>query len=148
VSEDSPAPAPSVTVERPARRAAVVRVTGEADLALAPALGEAIAGEIAAGRRRIAIDLSGATFIDCATAGLLLDALAPLRDRGEGAVVLAGATGTVKRVLELLGVDAMLEMVPDLTWAARPLRPSARSARLGDHRPGPPVHSAAASPSA
>lgn len=136
---------PSVTIERFASRAAVVRVTGDADLALAPALGDAIAGEIAAGRRRIAIDLSAATFIDCSTAGMLLDALAPLLDDGEARIVLAGATGPVKRVLELLGVDAMLEMVPDLTWAANPFRPSPRGSRPGAYPAGPSARSAAAS---
>ena len=83
------APLPSVTTERFASRAAIVRVTGDADLALAPALGGAIAAEIAAGRRRIAIDLSAATFIDCSTVGMLLDALWPLRDDGD---VVAGTT--------------------------------------------------------
>jgi len=143
VPDGPSAPRPSVTIERFASRAAIVRVTGEADLALAPALGGAIAGEIAAGRRRIAIDLSAATFIDCSTVGTLLDALVPLRDDGDAAVVLAGATGPVKRVLDLLGVGAVLEMVPQLTWAAHPLRPSPRGSRPAAHRSGPSARAAA-----
>jgi anti-anti-sigma factor len=113
---------PSVTVDRFARQGAVVRVTGEADLALGPALGGAIADQIAAGRRRIAIDLSGATFIDCSTVELVLDALAPLLDDGEARIVLAGATGPVRRVLDLLEVGRMIEVVPEVPWAARSLR--------------------------
>ena len=103
-----------MTTERYATHGVVVRVTGDLDLALAPRLDQAIAGEIAGGRRHFAIDLGGATFLDCASVSTLLRALAPLRDEPDASVVLGGATGPVKRILSLLALEAIFEVVEDV----------------------------------
>ena len=105
---------PSVTTERFATHGVVVRVTGDLDLALAPRLDQAIEGEIAGGRRHFTIDLGGATFLDCASVGTLVRALAPLRDEPDASVVLGGATGPVERILSLLELDAIFEIVEDV----------------------------------
>jgi anti-sigma B factor antagonist len=106
---------PSVTTERFATQGVVVRVTGDLDLALAPRLDRAIAREIAGGRRHFAIDLGGATFLDCASVGTLVRALAPLRAESDASVVLGGATGPVKRILSVLALDAIFEVVEDVS---------------------------------
>ena len=105
---------PSVTTERVAAHGVVVRVTGDLDLALAPRLEQAIAREIACGHRHFAIDLGGATFLDCASVGTLVRALAPLRHEPDASVVLGGATGPVERLLSLLKLDAIFEIVEDV----------------------------------
>lgn len=105
---------PSVTTERFATHGVVVRVTGDLDLALAPRLDQAIAREIAGGRRHFAIDLGGATFLDCASVGTLVRALAPLRDEPDASVVLGGATGPVERVLSLLALESIFEVLEDV----------------------------------
>jgi anti-anti-sigma factor len=91
-----------------------VRVAGELDLPYAARLEDAIEGEITRGHRRLVIDLSAATFLDCASIGALLRGVAPLRDDPEAAVVLAGATGIVKRLLDLLHLDRLFDILPDL----------------------------------
>ena len=94
-----------------------VRITGELDLASAPRLGDAIEGEIAGGHRHLVIDLSAATFLDCASVGALLRAVAPLREEPDAAIVLAGATGIVKRLLDLIHLESLFDIVPDLSNA-------------------------------
>jgi len=95
-----------------------VRVTGELDLALAPSLEHAIAGEIRRGHRHLVIDLTAATFMDCASVGTLLGAIAPLRAEPDATVVLAGPKGIVKRLLDLLQLGRMFDIVPDADEAA------------------------------
>jgi hypothetical protein len=57
----------SVTTAAFSTHGSVVRVTGELDLALAPRLEHAIAGEIRRGHRHLVIDLTDATFLDYST---------------------------------------------------------------------------------
>ena len=52
---------------------AVVAVAGEADLYHAPILKEHILAAVAAGATRIVVDLTGSTFIDSATIGVLVE---------------------------------------------------------------------------
>ena len=63
------------------------------------------------------IDLTAATFLDCASVGTLLRAVAPLRHDPDAAVVLAGATGIVKRLLDLLQLDRLFDILPDVEHA-------------------------------
>lgn len=116
MSGDRPADGlkPSVTTEAFATHGALVRVTGDLDLALASSLACATAGEIAHGHRHIVFDLSAATFLDCAGVGSLMAAVAPLRHEPDATVVLAGATGPVERVLTLLELDRVFEILGDV----------------------------------
>ena len=71
-------------------------------------------GEISDGHRHLVIDLTAATFLDCASVATLLRAVAPLRHEPDAAIVLAGATGIVKRLLDLLqqlGVQLRLALL-------------------------------------
>ncbi len=109
--------APSVTAEAFGPHGAYVRIAGELDVAYAARLREAIEGEIISGRRHLVIDLTAATFLDCASVGTLLRAVAPLRCEPDAAIVLAGATGIVKRLLDLLRLDRLFDILPDLDQA-------------------------------
>jgi anti-sigma B factor antagonist len=114
-----------------------VRVTGDLDLALAPSLEHGIAGEIGRGHRHLVIDLTAATSLGCASIGSLLRAVAPLRDEPDATVVLAGATGGVKRLLDLLRLDRTFDILPDANHAATFATDAEREHRQGwrDDRP-------------
>ena len=108
-----PSPKRQVTSSPAGARAAVVRVEGDLDLALAPAFGAAIEREIVGGCHHILIDLSAATFLDCVSIGALLRAVVPLRHEPDASIVLVGATGVVERMLELSGLDSAFDSLPD-----------------------------------
>jgi anti-sigma B factor antagonist len=91
---------------------AVLAMGGEIDYAASPQLRERIAAHIKAGRRRLVIDLSAATFIDSTTIGVLLGAVTKLRDAGGGSlqIVCADENAKVLRIFEITGVDSMIEL--------------------------------------
>lgn len=123
---------PSITTTAYASDGVVVSLAGELDLAHAARLGDVIAGEIARGNRHLVIDLQRATFLDCATLGTLLRAVAPLRDDPDSAVLLAGATGIVLRLLLLLEFEQIFELVADVETAVRlALQPRNSACRQG-----------------
>src|ERR687890_65291 len=64
----------SVKADRVDRDTAVVTVTGEVDLVVAPELLECLDTVIDAGRRRIAVDMTAVRFIDSTAIGALLTA--------------------------------------------------------------------------
>jgi anti-sigma B factor antagonist len=104
---------PAVSTRGFAAHGAVVEVAGELDLRSAPLLRAAIASQIELGHRHLVIDLTDATFLDCASVGTLLDSIAPLRADPAAAVILAGASGGVERLLALLELEQLFEMLPD-----------------------------------
>jgi len=77
-------------------RTAVITLRGAADLYGAPLLAEQIEEAAAAGAATLEVDLSALRFIDSSGLGVLLDAHRTF----DGAVVLRGASGLVRRVLE------------------------------------------------
>jgi anti-anti-sigma factor len=92
---------------------AVVRATGELDLACRDALGAALE----AARRHghdLVVDLSGVGFLDSSALHVLLEALAVQRSAGQD-LVLRAPSLTVREVLEIAGLDTVLvvEEVPD-----------------------------------
>jgi anti-sigma B factor antagonist len=91
---------------------AVLAMGGEIDYAASPQLRERIAAHIKAGRRRLVIDLSAATFIDSTTIGVLMGAVTKLRDAGGGSlqIVCADENAKVLRIFEITGVDSMIEL--------------------------------------
>jgi anti-anti-sigma factor len=86
---------------------AIVVVDGELDLANAAQLGAVIAEMIDYGHRHLVIDLTAAAFLDSTAMGMLVYAVAPLRDDPDAAVVLAGVHGFVERALTVSGIGAM-----------------------------------------
>ena len=86
---------------------AIVAVDGELDLATAPQLGAVIAEMVDLGHRHLLIDLSAAAFLDSTAMGMLLYAIAPLRDDPDAVVALVGAHGIVQRSLNVSGIGAL-----------------------------------------
>jgi len=86
----------------------VVRVVGDLDIASAAAAGAAIIAAAVDAVRRVTVDLSGVSFMDCAGLGALITAQARLRDRGDR-LVLQGLPCGVRRLLELTGLTELAE---------------------------------------
>lgn len=75
----------------------------------APKLREAIIALLMEGKDRIIVDLSGVAFMDSTGLGVLVGGLKRVKERN-GELALAGAHGTVLRVLNVTGLNAVFPM--------------------------------------
>lgn len=92
----------------------VVSVHGELDLATAPQLEEALAAR--APGTRLVIDLSGCTFLD--SSGVRVLALTANTVAGEGGrLELVVVDSAIGRVLEITGIDGLMDVHPSLETA-------------------------------
>jgi anti-sigma B factor antagonist len=82
----------------------VVSLTGEIDLYTAPELKSELLRLVAEGPNRIVVDLSGATFVDSTTLGVLLGAVKRLRLIG-GELVIVCADLNIRRILSITLLD-------------------------------------------
>jgi stage II sporulation protein AA (anti-sigma F factor antagonist) len=82
-----------------------VAVAGEVDPATAPRLEAALDAAVATGRQ-VVVDLSEVSFMDSSGLRVLLAACQPADDPRD--IVLANPSPTVKRLLEITGLDAQL----------------------------------------
>jgi anti-sigma B factor antagonist len=94
----------------------LISLSGEIDLHAAPRLDEELYQAIAAGARRIVVDLTAATFIDSSVLGLLLRAATRLRETG-GELVIVCDRGTIRRVFEVSGLDRTFPIEASLAEA-------------------------------
>ncbi|HSZ04586.1 MAG TPA: STAS domain-containing protein [Solirubrobacteraceae bacterium] len=85
---------------------------GEIDFAASPRLRERIADAIDAGRRRLVLDLSKATFIDSTAVGVLVGAVLRLHEHGGGSlgVICAEENVRVLRIFEIAGVESVIAL--------------------------------------
>jgi anti-anti-sigma factor len=85
-----------------------VTAAGRISAATAPALVEAVTRALAAGERRVVVDLAGVDYIS--SAGLrALDALARQASLQGAAVVVRGSEGAVRVAFELAGLERDLQ---------------------------------------
>lgn len=89
----------------------VISVTGEIDLFTAPEFKARISEPIDAGRSRIVVDLSGVTFIDSSSLGVLIGAHKRLKLRGGGLVIVCEDRAIVN-TFKITGLDGVFEIVP------------------------------------
>src|SRR6202521_5666026 len=82
----------------------VVAPTGRLDVAGAPALKDAISGEVKNGRPRVVLDMEGISFVDSTGLGSVIAALKQIRS-SQGALRLAAPNQQVRVVLELTTLD-------------------------------------------
>lgn len=87
----------------------VVRVTGELDLHTSPKLRDEVLELVAAGTDRLALDLSGVSFMDSSSLGVLVTCLKRIRER-DGRLALVGVSGSPAKVLALTGLDRVFEI--------------------------------------
>lgn len=92
---------------------AIVAVSGEIDLQSGPQLRDQLLGIIRRHGARLALDLSGVTFIDCAGINVLLATRRRAQLEG-GSLRVLRASPRVRRLFELTRLDAVLmpEAVP------------------------------------
>ena len=87
-----------------------VRLEGTCDLATAPELRNALQQLTPPEIREVTVEVSALEFIDSTGLGVILGAMRRLRE-GAGTLRIAGASGTVRRVLEITDLDKVIPMV-------------------------------------
>jgi anti-sigma B factor antagonist len=91
----------------------LVAVTGEIDLFTAPEFKQRVAAPIDEGRRRVIVDLTGTTFIDSSSLGVLIGAHRRLR-RHEGALVVVCSHEAIIKTFRITGLDGVFTIVSTL----------------------------------
>ena len=89
----------------------ITLLRGEQDLSTVPALCETLAGAIAAGGADLILDLSAVEFLDASTVRVIVAASEFLRVRSRSLVVRS-PSNSAQRVLELCGLDGLIERNP------------------------------------
>lgn len=87
----------------------VIDVEGEVDVFTAPKLREKIIALLDEGNDRLAVNLEKVLFMDSTGLGVLVGGLKRVKER-DGELALAGAQGTVLRVLSVTGLNAVFPM--------------------------------------
>jgi anti-sigma B factor antagonist len=113
---------------------AVIAMGGEIDFAASPQLREHLFAHIDAGRTRIVLDLSSATFIDSTAIGVLMGALTRLHtDRGGSLAVVCGdggeelgvtwanETNRIREIFRITGLDGDIALCGSREEALREL---------------------------
>ncbi|MFB7651465.1 MULTISPECIES: STAS domain-containing protein [unclassified Streptomyces] len=95
---------------------AVLALFGEIDVYLVARVREAVDELVSEGRVHLVWDLEGVSFMDSTGLGVLVYTMRSVEAR-EGSVRLAGPDGQVRRLLELTGLDAVVECHPDVASA-------------------------------
>jgi anti-sigma B factor antagonist len=100
--------------DRPVRDGVhVVAVTGEIDLFTAPEFKQRMAGPIDDGVKRLVVDLTGTTFIDSSSLGVLIGAHRKLKQRN-GSLVVVCDNDTIVKTFKITGLDGVFTLVPSL----------------------------------
>jgi anti-sigma B factor antagonist len=86
---------------------ALIKVSGELDIATVPPLWAVLEGHLAAGRRFLRLDVSEVTFMDAASLGGIIRAHHRALDH-RGTLVITGARPPVTRMLRLTSLDEVL----------------------------------------
>jgi anti-sigma B factor antagonist len=91
----------------------VVAVSGEIDLFTAPEFKRHVQQALEQDASRLVVDLSGTTFIDSSSLGVLIGAHRQLAEHDQPLVVVA-ADRAVTKTLKITGLDALFTVVPAL----------------------------------
>jgi anti-sigma B factor antagonist len=94
----------------------VVTVTGEIDLFTAPEFKQRVSAPIDAGRTQLIVDLTGTTFIDSSSLGVLIGAHRRLR-RLNGSLVVVVSGEPILKTFRITGLDGVFTIVPTLDEA-------------------------------
>ena len=91
-----------------------VRLSGSCDLATAPALRQTLHALTPPEVHDVLLDVTELDFIDSTGLGVVLGAMRRLREGG-GSLAIAGASGIVRRVLEITDLDKVIPLVDGAT---------------------------------
>jgi anti-sigma B factor antagonist len=94
----------------------VVAVTGEIDLFTAPEFKQRVMAPIAAGARHVIVDLTGTTFIDSSSLGVLIGAHRRLKTRG-GRLVVACDNEAIVKTFRITGLDGVFTLAASVDEA-------------------------------
>lgn len=94
----------------------VVTVSGEIDHTVRDRLGQALLPPDGSTRPRTVIDLSGVTFMDSSGINALINAHHAIEE-SDGWLRLAGPRESVVRIMQLVGIDALIPCYPTLRQA-------------------------------
>ena len=89
----------------------VIELGGEIDLYTAPEFKERMVELIEAGKKRIVVDLSAATFIDSTTLGVLVGGVKRLRP-ADGSLALVCTDQNITKIFEITGLDRVFPIHP------------------------------------
>jgi anti-sigma B factor antagonist len=107
-------------------RAATVAVPGELDLTISDGLREALLEVLNEGALGLVVDMSATTF--CDSAGITAITRAMRRASANDATMrLAVTSPAVLRVLDLVGIDRLIDIYPDASAALASLPEAARN---------------------
>ncbi len=96
----------------------VVALSGFVDAHTAPEFEQAIQTEFEAGRSRIVVDCTALSYISSAGLGVFMGFIEDVRDN-DGDIKICGLVPKVRQVFDLLGFEALFDMVGDLPTALR-----------------------------
>ena len=94
-------------------RSAVIRPQGRLNLLAAPRLREVVAQSVGQGRPNIVVDLSGTTFIDSSSLGVLIGAHRRISLRRGRLIVVCGNPAIIK-TFKITGLDGVFTVVKTL----------------------------------
>jgi anti-sigma B factor antagonist len=94
----------------------IVAVSGEVDIFTAPEFKQRVMMAIAAGAERLIVDLTGTSFIDSSSLGVLIGAHRRLTARGGRLVVVCNREAIVK-TFRITGLDGVFELVDSVAAA-------------------------------
>jgi anti-sigma B factor antagonist len=94
----------------------VLSVTGEVDLFTAPEFKQRVMAPIAAGSEHVVVDLTGTTFIDSSSLGVLIGAHRRMKARG-GRLVVACDNEAIVKTFRITGLDSVFTLVPSVEEA-------------------------------
>ena len=101
----------AVTEQAPEAGHYVIAARGEIDLFTAPEFKQRVAAPIDAGRVRVIVDLTGTTFIDSSSLGVLIGAVKRLRSRG-GALAIVNTDTSIAKTFQITGLDQIFTILP------------------------------------
>ena len=110
-----PNASPTTLVPRQ-HRPSVLRLRGEIDLHVSPALTESLNAMTKKKPERIVIDLSGATYIDSSGLAALILAMQRVEAYG-GRFFLTGVQETMRSIFETSRLDQIFQIFPDVDAA-------------------------------
>jgi len=93
-----------ITTEQLEGDVAVIALTGEVDLYTAPELKQELVKAIEGGNVSVVVDLTGTTFIDSTTLGVLVGGLKRVRPGG-GQLPLVITDRNIRKIFEITGLD-------------------------------------------
>ena len=135
---DDVPPAPALSVRRKDGYT-IVSISGDIDIARAPALREQLLGLLQPGAIRLVVDLSGVTFCDASGLAVLVGVARRVGFLG-GALCLAAPAPLVSTILRLTGLDSRFEIfaaVPEAIGV--PAHPGVRDAGVFPARANVPA---------